>query len=255
MFGRADGESAGEAGANGDTPVGPRAPIIHGENVTKEYETGDQTVRALKGVDVGIGPGEFVAVVGPSGSGKSTLLNLLGLLDVPTDGVVRLRGRDVTTFSDAERTAERKRTIGFVFQSYHLIPTLTARENVAMPRLLDRTPTATRERAVALLERVGLGDRLDHYPDELSGGQKQRVAIARSLINDPAIVLADEPTGNLDRDTGDTILELFDDLRAEEDVAVVTVTHDTYVADAAERVVPLIDGRIREDDTAHGAKQ
>jgi putative ABC transport system ATP-binding protein len=234
------------------TPVGPQPPIIDGTDVTKEYETGGQTVQALKGIDVAIAPSEFVAVVGPSGSGKSTLLNLLGLLDVPTAGVVRLRGRDVTTFSDAERTAERKRTIGFVFQSYHLIPTLTARENVAMPRLLDRTPTATRERAVALLERVGLGDRLEHYPDELSGGQKQRVAIARALINDPDIVLADEPTGNLDRDTGDTILALFDELRDEEDVAVVTVTHDSYVADAAERVINLIDGRLRDDTASNG---
>jgi putative ABC transport system ATP-binding protein len=215
--------------------------------VVKEYRTGDQVVRALKGIDFGIAPADFVAVVGPSGSGKSTLLNLLGMLDVPTEGTVRLRGEDVATFSDRERTRQRKRTIGFVFQSFYLIPTLTALENVEIPRMLDRTPKRTRERATELLERVGLGDRLDHYPDELSGGQKQRVAIARALINDPAILLADEPTGNLDRDTGDQILDLFDELRTEENVAVVTVTHDDYVAEAAERVVNLIDGEVRND--------
>nr|WP_216640680.1 ABC transporter ATP-binding protein [Halorientalis sp. IM1011] len=221
---------------------------MRGTDVVKEYETGGQIVRALKGVDFGIAPADFVAVVGPSGSGKSTLLNLLGLLDVATSGDVRLRGQDVSTFTDRERTRKRKETIGFVFQSFYLIPTLTAVENVEMPRMLDRTPTKTRERARELLERVGLGDRLDHYPDELSGGQKQRVAIARSLINDPDILLADEPTGNLDRDTGDQILELFDELRRDEDVAVVTVTHDDYVAEAADRVVTLIDGLVRETD-------
>ncbi len=225
----------------------PENAIIRGENVVKEYETGDTVVRALKGIDFGIGPADFVAVVGPSGSGKSTLLNLLGLLDVPTSGTVRLRDEDVATFSDARATRERKRTIGFVFQQFYLIPTLTALENVEMPRMLDRTPKRTRERARALLERVGLGERLDHYPDELSGGQKQRVAVARALINDPAILLADEPTGNLDRETGDSILDLFDELRAEEDVAVVTVTHDDYVAAAADRVVNLVDGEVRDD--------
>lgn len=231
-------------------PVGyvPEDAVIEGHDVVKEYRTGDQVVRALKGIDFGIASGESVAVVGPSGSGKSTLLNLLGLLDVPTSGSVTLYGEETAEFSEAERTQKRKEVIGFVFQSFFLIPTLTARENVEMPRLLDRTPKRTRERATELLERVGLGDRLDHYPDELSGGQKQRVAVARSLINDPAIVLADEPTGNLDRKTGDQILGLFDELRETEDVAVVTVTHDDYVADAADRVVRLIDGTLREGE-------
>ena len=231
-------------------PVGyvPEDAVIEGHDVVKEYRTGDQVVRALKGIDFGIASGESVAVVGPSGSGKSTLLNLLGLLDVPTSGSVTLYSEETAEFSEAERTQKRKEVIGFVFQSFFLIPTLTARENVEMPRLLDRTPKRTRERATELLERVGLGDRLDHYPDELSGGQKQRVAVARSLINDPAIVLADEPTGNLDRKTGDQILGLFDELRETEDVAVVTVTHDDYVADAADRVVRLIDGTLREGE-------
>jgi putative ABC transport system ATP-binding protein len=216
--------------------------VIGGTKVVKEYETGNQIIRALDNVDFEIRPSDFVAIVGPSGSGKSTLLNLLGLLDVPTEGRIQLQGELVSEFDDRKRTSTRKEKIGFVFQSYYLIPTLTAVENVEVPRLLDREPEKTRTRAVDLLDRVGLGDRLDHYPDELSGGQKQRVAIARSLINDPTVVLADEPTGNLDRDTGDQILDLFDELRREQDVAVVTVTHDDYVADAADRIVSLIDG-------------
>ena len=232
-----------------DSPASSDA-LVRGEDVVKEYVTGGQTVRALKGIDFHVDPADSVAIVGPSGSGKSTLLNLLGLLDVPTGGEIRLRGEDVATLSDRERTRERKRTIGFVFQSYYLIPTLTALENVEMPRMLDRTPVETRERSTELLERVGLGDRMDHYPDELSGGQKQRVAIARSLVNDPEILLADEPTGNLDRDTGDRILDLFAELRTDEGVAVVTVTHDAYVAEAADRVVDLVDGELREDEAA-----
>ena len=243
---------------NADSPdvterkSGGREPIIRGDSVVKTYETGGQVVRALKGIDFRIDPADFIAVVGPSGSGKSTLLNLLGLLDVPTNGAVRIRGDPVATFSDGQRTQRRKQLIGFVFQSFYLIPTLTALENVEMPRMLDRTPKATRERATELLEGVGLGDRLDHYPDELSGGQKQRVAIARALINDPAVVLADEPTGNLDRDTGDRILDLFDSLREDEGVAVVTVTHDEYVADSADRVVELIDGEVHVGGESNG---
>lgn len=222
------------------------APVIRGQDVVREYRTGGQAVRALDSVDFSIRPAEFVAVVGPSGSGKSTLLNILGLLDVPTTGRVDLGDMDVSTFDERRRTRTRKQVIGFIFQSYYLIPTLTALENVEVPRLLDKTPAETRERATELLSRVGLGDRLQHRPDELSGGQKQRVATARALINDPNLLLADEPTGNLDRDTGDDILNLFDDLRAERDVAVVTVTHDEYVAEAADRVVRLIDGEVRE---------
>jgi putative ABC transport system ATP-binding protein len=240
------GSTTGPASGSAGTGEENHPAIIRGTDVVREYRTGDQTVRALDGVDFEIRPSEFVAVVGPSGSGKSTLLNLLGLLDVPTSGRVDLHGEDVSTFSESTRTTTRKRDIGFVFQSFYLIPTLTAVENVEVPRLLERAPVRTRKRATELLERVGLGERLEHYPDELSGGQKQRVATARSLINDPNILLADEPTGNLDRDTGDSILELFDDLRAERDVAVVTVTHDQYVADAADRVVNLIDGRVQE---------
>ena len=236
-----------DAGGTKPTAGGTEA-VIEGTDVVKEYVTGGETVRALKGIDFHIDPGEFVAIVGPSGSGKSTLLNVLGLLDVPTSGEVRLRGEDVATFSDRERTLGRKNVIGFVFQSFYLIGTLTALENVEVPRLLEHAPRRTRERATDLLDRVDLGDRADHSPDELSGGQKQRVAIARSLVNDPELVLADEPTGNLDRETGDRILAEFERITGE-GVAVVTVTHDDYVAAFADRVVRLIDGEVVEEDT------
>ncbi|MFB6135982.1 MAG: ABC transporter ATP-binding protein [Halobacteriaceae archaeon] len=218
--------------------------VIEARDVVKRYETGGEVVRALRGVSVAVEAGEFVAVMGPSGSGKSTLLNVLGLLDDPTEGAVLLDGEDTAGLSDRARTTARKRTVGFVFQNFYLIPTLTARENVEVPRLLDRDPEST-ERAADLLRRVGLGDRLDHRPGELSGGQKQRVAIARALVNDPRIVLADEPTGNLDRETGRTILEQFVEV-CEAGVAVVAVTHDQQVARFADRTVTLVDGRVSE---------
>ena len=225
--------------------------VIEATAVRKEYDTGGEIVEALKGIDFEIEEGEFVAIVGPSGSGKSTLLNLLGLLDTPTDGTVSVGGSDIEGYDDRERTTVRKQVVGFVFQSYFLIPTLTALENVAMPRLLDQDPEATEQRATDLLARVGLGDRLDHYPDELSGGQKQRVAIARSLVNEPDVLLADEPTGNLDRDTGEQILEEFGQV-ADDGVTVVTVTHDEYVASFADRVLPLVDGELGADADAVG---
>jgi putative ABC transport system ATP-binding protein len=220
-----------------------RVPPLELREVVKEYDSGAETVRALKGVDFRVDRGEFVSVVGPSGSGKSTMLNMLGLLDVPTSGEVLLDGSDVTTFSERERTDARKEYIGFVFQSFFLIDSLTAVENVTLPTVYDRDRDAT-DRAERLLERVGLGDRLDHTPGQLSGGQKQRVAIARSLVNDPDVLLADEPTGNLDQETGTTILEEFSRICEEEDVAVVTVTHDPLVSDYADREVELVDGVI-----------
>ncbi|MFC4357479.1 ABC transporter ATP-binding protein [Halobium salinum] len=218
--------------------------MLEADGVVKRYQTGGETLTALKGIDLAIEPGEFLSVMGPSGSGKSTLLNLLGLLDTPTEGVVTLDGTDVTTFSDRERTDARKRTIGFVFQNFYLISTLTAVENVEVPRLLDRDPE-TRARARDLLQRVGLGDRLDHRPDQLSGGQKQRVAIARALVNEPRVVLADEPTGNLDRATGRTVLEQFREVCGE-GVAVVAVTHDNVVTEYTDRDVTLVDGELFE---------
>jgi len=217
---------------------------------TKRYPgAGAEPVVALDDVDFAVEPGEFVAVVGPSGSGKSTLLNVLGLLDDPTEGSRLLDGTDVTELTVAERTAARKESIGFVFQDFHLLPTLTAVENVALPTAFD--PGDASGRAADLLARFGLGDRLDHGPAELSGGQKQRVAIARSLINEPAVLLADEPTGNLDTETGESILAEFERVR-EEGVAVVAVTHDPLVEEYADRVVELTDG-VLEGGIPEGA--
>ncbi|WP_435194165.1 ABC transporter ATP-binding protein [Natronomonas sp. EA1] len=218
------------------------ARVISASSLVKRYQSGDGYLEALKGVDLDIGRGEFLAVMGPSGSGKSTLLNVLGLLDDPSSGTVELDGEDVTTLSDREKTTARKRTIGFVFQNFYLIPTLTAVENVEVPALLDRD-SETRERAISLLERVGLGDRLDHKPSELSGGQKQRVAIARSLINEPRLLLADEPTGNLDRATGRQVLDEFTRI-TDEGVAVVAVTHDPQVPEFTDRTIRIVDGEL-----------
>ncbi|MEF8857082.1 MAG: ABC transporter ATP-binding protein [Haloplanus sp.] len=210
-------------------------------DVTRRYDGGGETVVALDSVSIAVDRGSLVAIMGPSGSGKSTLLNVVGLLDSPDEGRVRVDDEDVTDISIDERTRLRKGTIGFVFQDFHLIPTLSALENVVMPTIFD--PNPKRDRAAELLERVGLGDRLDHLPDELSGGQKQRVAIARSLVNDPSIVLADEPTGNLDLDTGERILS---ELTAVTDagVSVIAVTHDPEVAEYADRTVELRDGVV-----------
>jgi putative ABC transport system ATP-binding protein len=218
-------------------------PAIELFEVTRRYDGGGETVVALDSVSIAVERGSFVAVMGPSGSGKSTLLNVVGLLDSPDEGRVHVDGEDVTDVAVDERTRLRKGTIGFVFQDFHLIPTLSALENVVVPTIFD--PEPRRDRAADLLERVGLGDRLDHLPDELSGGQKQRVAIARSLINDPSIVLADEPTGNLDRDTGERILS---ELTAVTDagVSVVAVTHDPAVAEYADRTIELRDGVVAE---------
>jgi putative ABC transport system ATP-binding protein len=220
------------------------APPLQLIGVTREYDGGGETVRALIDVDLTVEAGEFVAVMGPSGSGKSTMLNTLGLLDTPTSGEVLLDGRDVTTLDDEARTDLRKEYIGFVFQDFFLIPTLTATENVSLPTVYDRDRDAT-ARAEDLLDRVGLGDRLDHRPPELSGGQKQRVAIARALINRPEVLLADEPTGNLDTDTGRQVLGEFERI-CEQGVAVVAVTHDELVTEYADRTVELIDGRLEE---------
>ncbi|MFC5970786.1 ABC transporter ATP-binding protein [Halomarina salina] len=240
----------GSSSTDGATPPDAAAEfVVELRGVTKEYRSASETVVALDDVDFTVRPGEFVAVVGPSGSGKSTMLNVLGLLDVPTRGEQYLRGRDVTALTDEEGTDARKRAIGFVFQDFHLIPTLTATENVELPTLFDGHVAGTDEdptaRARDLLSRVGLGDRLDHDPTQLSGGQKQRVAIARALVNRPALVLADEPTGNLDRETGATILEEFRRI-CDDGVSVVAVTHDELVTRFADRTVELVDGVLRE---------
>ena len=218
--------------------------VIALTDVVKRYQTGHETVEALKDVDFRAERGEMVTIIGPSGSGKSTLLNMIGLLDTPTEGQIRLDGRDVTDFTEDELTEERRSEIGFVFQDFHLLPMLTATENVELPTMWD-TSIDRHDRAVDLLHRVGLGDRLDHRPDQLSGGQRQRVAIARALINEPDILLADEPTGNLDQDTGRTILEELTRLKEDENIAIVSVTHDEQMIGYADRVVRLIDGEIQ----------
>ena len=223
--------------------MAPGVTVVQLTNVTKRYQSGEGTIEALSGVDFHADRGEMVTVIGPSGSGKSTMLNVIGLLDTPTEGTVRLKGTDVTAFTEDELTEERRSVIGFVFQAFHLLPMLTTTENVELPSMWD-TGVDRRDRAVDLLRRVGLGDRLEHTPDELSGGQRQRVAIARALINEPDIVLADEPTGNLDRDTGETILEELTALKTNEDVAIVAVTHDDQLVAYTDRVVELVDGEV-----------
>jgi len=218
--------------------------VIRLNGVSKRYQTGAETIDALKHVDFHADRGEMVVVTGPSGSGKSTMLNMIGLLDTPTEGEIHLDGRDVTDFGEDDRTEERRSQLGFVFQNFHLLPMLTAEENVELPSMWD-TDVDRRERAVDLLERVGLGDRLTHTPDELSGGQQQRVAIARSLINEPDILLADEPTGNLDQDTGETVLDEITRLKEEENIAVVSITHDEQLVEYADRVVRIVDGVVQ----------
>lgn len=218
--------------------------VIELSDVIKRYQNGEETVKALKRVDFEASLGEMVTVIGPSGSGKSTMLNILGLLDTPTKGTVELRNKDVTNFSEDELTNERRSGIGFVFQEFHLLPMLTATENVELPSMWD-TSVDRRDRARDLLRRVGLGDRLSHTPDELSGGQRQRVAIARALINRPEILLADEPTGNLDQDTGRTILEELTRLKQDENIAIISVTHDPQLKEYTDRSVRLVDGVIQ----------
>ncbi|AWB26766.1 ABC transporter ATP-binding protein [Halococcoides cellulosivorans] len=215
--------------------------LLEVDTVTRRYGAGETAVEALSNVSLSVSTGETVAVIGPSGSGKSTLLNLVGLLDTPTEGTIHLDDRDLTDAGTGERTAVRRDRLGFVFQDHHLLPMFDAVDNVVVPTMWDRS-TDREQRARELLDRVGLGDRLDHRPSELSGGQKQRVAIARALVNDPDLLLADEPTGNLDQDTSRTILDELDRLQAEEDVATVVVTHDEIVTEYADRTVELLDG-------------
>jgi putative ABC transport system ATP-binding protein len=219
--------------------------VIELIDVVKRYQNGEELIEVLKGVDFHADDGEMVTIIGPSGSGKSTMLNMIGLLDTPTEGIVRLNGREVTDFSEDELTEERRSGIGFVFQDFHLLPMLTATENVELPSMWD-TKVDRRDRAVDLLTRVGLGDRLDHKPNQLSGGQRQRVAIARALINEPKILLADEPTGNLDQDTGATILDELTRLKQDENIAIVSVTHDEQLLEYTDRVVRLVDGVIQK---------
>ena len=226
------------------------APLIRVEDLRKSYVVGDVTVHALRGVNLALARGTFLAVVGASGSGKSTFMNILGLLDQPTSGHYWLAGEDVSGFDRDRRAILRNRTIGFVFQSFNLLPRTSALENVELPLLYNgkHWPLPERHRrSRALLEMVGLGERLDHTPSQLSGGQQQRVAIARALVNEPELILADEPTGNLDSRTSVEIMEILQRLNRETGVTVVLITHEPDIAQYAERMVAFRDGKVVKD--------
>jgi putative ABC transport system ATP-binding protein len=225
------------------------APVIELVNVDKTYRAGALEVRALRHVSLVIERGEFVAIAGPSGSGKSTLMHIIGCLDVPTSGTYRLAGQDVGVMTEDELAEVRNRRIGFVFQQFNLLPSLVAWRNVELPLAYSGVPRAERRaRAMAALEQVGLGDRVEHRPGELSGGQQQRVAVARALVTEPALILADEPTGNLDSTSTAEMLALLHDLhRAGR--TIVLITHDHDIAEGAERVVTIFDGAIAKDDS------
>ena len=220
--------------------------MLSANDLTKEYQSGDHRLTVLRDVTFSIEQGTFVAIVGPSGSGKTTLLGLLAGLDVPSRGSVQLDGTDITALDEDARARLRGEKVGFVFQSFQLIPTLTALENVQVPLEL-RGDSGADVRARELLRRVGLGDRMHHFPTQLSGGEQQRVAIARAFSNSPRILFADEPTGNLDSDTGGRIVELLESLNRESDSTIVLVTHDAALAGRAQRIIRLSDGRVVSD--------
>ena len=226
-------------------PNDARPPVIELIDLHKVYRVGTELVHALRGVAVTIRENEYVAIMGPSGSGKSTMMNILGCLDVPTSGAFRLRGGDVARLSQSKLAGIRGRKIGFVFQSFELLPRTTALKNVELPLVYSRTPKR-RQRAIEALKRVGLADRMHHRPNQLSGGQKQRVAIARALAQHPDIILADEPTGNLDSAAGEEIMTIFDSLHAEGQTVIV-VTHEDDIARRCKRIIRLMDGEIVQD--------
>jgi putative ABC transport system ATP-binding protein len=228
----------------------PAADVIAMSGIKKIYDTGKVRVEALKGIDLRVGTGEFVAIVGPSGSGKSTLMNLVGCLDTPSDGTYLLRGKEVAGLDKNDLARIRNERVGFVFQNFNLLPQITAFENVEMPLMFGGVPRKERkERVTALLEKVGLGDRMEHRPTELSGGQMQRVAVARALSMNPDIVLADEPTGNLDTSSGGDVMSLFEELWRQGRTLIV-ITHDQALARRAGRVVEIRDGAIVRDSAS-----
>jgi lipoprotein-releasing system ATP-binding protein len=238
----------------GTAPAAP-APLVELADVHKRYNVGrPNEAEVLRGIDLAVGPGEFLALIGPSGSGKSTLLNILGLLEPLTSGRYRLQGEDVSTLDDAALTLRRRATLGFVFQFHHLLPAFTAEENVTLPALLrdGRVGAADRARARELLAAVGLAQAMHKRPGELSGGMQQRVAIARALVHDPPLVLADEPTGNLDRASSDEAFALLRRMHDERRTSFVVVTHDPRLAARCDRVVELVDGRVVRDEAGSG---
>ena len=223
--------------------------ILQLRDIKRDFKLGAQTVHVLKGIDLDIHNNQYVALMGPSGSGKSTLMNLLGCLDTPTSGSYKLNGTDVSSLNDNELAEIRNREIGFVFQTFNLLPRSTAIENVALPLIYAGMSKEERlARAAEVLEQVGLADRMDHRPNQLSGGQRQRVAVARALVNKPALILADEPTGNLDSKTSLEIMKLFDDIQAAGNT-VILVTHEEDIAQHAKRIIRLVDGNIDSDIT------
>ena len=218
---------------------------LEARDLCRSFVEGERELEVLRGVELTVEPGERLAIIGESGSGKTTLLQLLGGLDTPTSGTVLVAGKEIANLSDAERGLLRNQALGFVYQFHHLLPEFSALENVAMPLLLRRQPVAEAEKAARdLLERVGLTDRLDHRPGELSGGERQRAAVARALVTHPAVVLADEPTGNLDHDTGEKVFELMLELNREVGSSLVVVTHDLNLAKRMDRILNLSDGRL-----------
>jgi putative ABC transport system ATP-binding protein len=228
-----------------------RGPLISTSQLTKTYVVGEVRVEALRGVTVNIAAGEFVAATGPSGSGKSTFMHILGCLDRPTSGTYLLDGRDVSTLSRDELAAVRNKKIGFVFQGFNLLARTTALDNVELPLLYDgaaKRASERRKRAMAALSAVGLADRASHYPNQLSGGQQQRVAIARALINEPGVLLADEPTGNLDTRTSIEVMGIFQKLNREHGITILLITHEPDIAEYAGRIIAFRDGRIIRDE-------
>ena len=237
-----------ETGLNTTFNISTNNEILTMKNIVKDYVMGEETSHVLKGIDLSVNKGEFLAILGPSGSGKSTLMNIIGCLDVPTSGEYILSGRTIADMDEKTLAHIRGREIGFIFQQFNLLPKQDALENVELPMIYAGVhEKERRERATVLLEKVGLGDKLHHFPNQMSGGQQQRVAIARAMANSPSILLADEPTGALDQNTGRQVMELFHDINSE-DHTIIMITHDAKIASHASRIVRILDGNLEDGD-------